>query len=87
MKLFAIVRSNYTRWRPYRSEYTTTLQNCAVNHYRARIVLRWGTAREVLRVLLALFVPAACRRAGFLLGIGGSGGATLLYVDIRAGLR
>ena len=41
------------RWRPYRSEYTTTLQNCAVNHYRARIVLRWGTAREVLRVLPA----------------------------------
>ena len=43
------------RWRPYRNEYTGSLQNSEVNRCRARIVLRWGTAREVLRVLPALF--------------------------------
>ena len=42
------------RWRPYRCEYTGSLQNSEVNRSRARIVLRWGTAREVLRVLPAL---------------------------------
>ena len=47
------------RWRPYRSEYTGSLQNSEVNHCRARLVLRWGTAREVLRVLPALLL---CRR-------------------------
>ena len=43
----------YIRWRPYRCEYTGSLQNSEVNRSRARIVLRWGTAREVLRVLPA----------------------------------
>ena len=47
------------RQRPYRGEYTGSLQNSEVNHRRARIVLRWGTAREVLRVLLALFAASA----------------------------
>ena len=51
------LRKNTTiRWRPYRCEYTGSLQNSEVNRSRARIVLRWGTAREVLRVLLALFI-------------------------------
>ena len=45
---------NTTRWRPYRCEYTESLQNSEVIRSRARIVLRWGTAREVLRVLPAL---------------------------------
>ena len=49
------------RWRPYRCEYTGSLQNSEVNRSRARIVLRWGTAREVLRVL-----PALLPFAGFL---------------------
>ena len=44
-----------TCWRPYRCEYTGSLQNSEVNHCRARIVLGWGTAREVLRVLLAFW--------------------------------
>ena len=46
--------SEDSRWRPYRDEYTRSLQNSEVNRRRARIVLRWGTAREVLRVLPAL---------------------------------
>ena len=48
-------RFHSVRQRPYRNEYTRSLPNSEVNRRRARIVLRWGTAREVLRVLLALF--------------------------------
>ena len=54
--LYMRTDKHIVRWRPYRSEYTGSLQNSEVNHCRARIVLRWGTAREVLRVLLALFI-------------------------------
>ena len=39
--------------RPYRNEYTGSLPNSEVNRCRARSVLGWGTAWEVLRVLLA----------------------------------
>ena len=53
---YPIAQRLTVRQRPYRSEYTGSLQNSEVNHCRARIVLRWGTAREVLRVLLALFI-------------------------------
>ena len=43
------------RLRPYRVEHTGSLPNSAVKQRRARLVLRWGTAREDLRVLLAFF--------------------------------
>ncbi len=39
--------------RPYCVENTGSLPNSEVKHRKARIVLGWVTAREVLRVLLA----------------------------------
>ena len=66
---------DYVRWRPYRDECTGSLQNSEVNRRRARIVLRWGTAREVLRVLPALL--AFCGW-GLLSGWGLLGGWRLL---------
>jgi hypothetical protein len=45
----------YFRQRPYRNEYTGSLPNSEVNRCRARSVLGWGTAWEVLWVLLAFF--------------------------------
>ena len=43
--------------RPYCVENTGSLPNSEVKHRKARIVLGWVTAREVLRVLLAfLFI-------------------------------
>ena len=41
------------RQRPYCGENTGSLPNSEVKHRKARIVLGWVTAREVLRVLLA----------------------------------
>ena len=41
------------RKRPYRNEYAGSLPNSEANRSRARSVLGWGTAWEVLRVLLA----------------------------------
>ena len=46
------------RWRPYRAECTGSLPTSEVKRRRARLVLGWGTAREDLRVLPALF-PAS----------------------------
>jgi hypothetical protein len=48
--------SNY-RWRPYRVECTGSLPTSEVKRRRARLVLGWGTAREDLRVLPALYTP------------------------------
>ena len=56
LKQIPLCEGLHGRRRPYRDEYTGSLQNSEVNRRRARIVLRWGTAREVLRVLLALLV-------------------------------
>ena len=36
----------YSRWRPYRVEYTGSLPNSEVNRRRARSVLDWGTVWE-----------------------------------------
>ena len=44
------------RQRPYRNEYTGSLPNSEVNRCRARSVLGWGTAWEVLWVLLAFSI-------------------------------
>ena len=43
----------YCRRRPYRVECTGSLPTSEVKRRRARLVLGWGTAREVLRVLTA----------------------------------
>ena len=45
------------RQRPYCIEYTRSHPNSEVKRCKARSVLGWGTAWEVLRVLLALFFP------------------------------
>ncbi len=45
-----------SRQRPYCVENTGSLPNSEVKHRKARIVLGWVTAREVLRVLLAFFI-------------------------------
>ena len=42
--------------RPYCDENTGSLPNSEVKHRKARIVLGWVTAREVLRVLLAFSI-------------------------------
>ena len=49
----------WTRWRPYRVEYTGSLLTSEVKRHRARLVLGWGTAWEDLRVLSAFltFMP------------------------------
>ena len=44
--------SKLTRQRPYCVECTGSLPNSEVKPRKARIVLGWVTAREVLRVLL-----------------------------------
>ena len=49
------------RRRPYRVECTGSLPTSEVKRRRARLVLGWGTAREVLRVLTAF----ASRRVVF----------------------
>ena len=46
-------------WRPYRVECTGSLLTSEVKRHRARIVLGWGTAREVLRVL-STFLLLSC---------------------------
>ena len=43
----------YLRQRPYCVEYTRSHPNSEVKQRKARSVLGWGTAWEVLRVLLA----------------------------------
>ena len=48
-----------SRWRPYRVECTGSLPTSEVKRRRARLVLGWGTAREDLRVLPALFALLA----------------------------
>ena len=45
-----------SRQRPYCVECTGSHLNSEVNRRKARIVLRWVTAREVLRVLLAFSI-------------------------------
>ncbi len=44
------------RQRPYCVECTGSLPNSEVKPRKARIVLGWVTAREVLRVLLTFFL-------------------------------
>ena len=53
--------SQCCRWRPYRVECTGSLPTSEVKRRRARLVLGWGTAREDLRVLPALFAFLAVR--------------------------
>ena len=48
---------NALRRRPYRVECTGSLPTSEVKRRRARLVLGWGTAREVLRVLTAFSSP------------------------------
>jgi hypothetical protein len=47
------MRNFKARWRPYRVECTGSLPTSEVKRHRARLVLGWGTAWEVLRVLPA----------------------------------
>ena len=58
------------RRRPYRVEYTGSLSTSEVKRRRARLVLGWGTAWELLRVLSAFafvcpvsFVRTRCAQA------------------------
>ena len=48
--------SKLTRQRPYCVECTGSLPNSEVKPRKARIVLGWVTAREVLRVLLTFLL-------------------------------
>ena len=48
---------NSFRRRPYRVECTGSLLTSEVKRRRARLVLGWGTAREDLRVLSAIYIP------------------------------
>ena len=50
-------------WRPYRVECTGSLPTSEVKRRRARLVLGWGTAREVLRVLSAFHSAWCCLAA------------------------
>ncbi len=52
-----MLRANHIRRRPYRVECTGSLLTSEVKRRRARLVLGWGTAREVLRVLSAFARP------------------------------
>jgi hypothetical protein len=61
MMVFLVLRI-IRRQRPYRVECTGSLPNSEVKRRRARLVLGWGTAREDLRVLLAFWFGALCRR-------------------------
>ena len=45
--------TTYFRQRPYSVEHTRSHPNSEVKQQKARLVLGWGTAWEVLRVLLA----------------------------------
>ena len=54
----AFAKRTYLRRRPYRDEYTGSLSNSEVNRRRARSVLGWGTAWEVLWVLPAFFISS-----------------------------
>ncbi len=51
-----LLGTQISRQRPYCVENTGSLPNSEVKHRKARIVLGWVTAREVLRVLLAFFI-------------------------------
>ena len=55
-RMFWSARELIVRQRPYRNEYTRSLPNSEVNRCRARSVLGWGTAWEVLWVLLAFLL-------------------------------
>ena len=48
-----ILCTRYVCQRPYCAEHTRSHQNSEVKQRKARSVLGWGTAWEVLRVLLA----------------------------------
>ena len=52
--IYKQIKKVFFRQRPYRVECTGSLPNSEVKRRRARLVLGWGTAREDLRVLLAL---------------------------------
>ena len=56
------------RQRPYRNEHTGSLPNSEVNRCRARSVLGWGTAWEVLGVLLAFAMPGLNYWGGIRIG-------------------
>ena len=60
--------ATYFRQRPYSVEYTRSHLNSEVKQPKARSVLGWGTAWEVLRVLLAFlfgFLPTKQARKSF----------------------
>lgn len=52
-----MLRDDSIRRRPYRVECTGSLLTSEVKRRRARLVLGWGTAREDLRVLSAIYIP------------------------------
>jgi hypothetical protein len=54
LKLLPLPINSHCR-RPYRVEYTGSLLTSEVKRRRARLVLGWGTAREDLRVLSAIY--------------------------------
>ena len=83
----------HLRQRPYRVECTGSLPNSEVKRRRARIVPGWGTAWEVLRVLLAFLMLWLFRGlAGLFLGFyggwsrfGASGGTKIAPGDSAGG--
>ena len=58
------VRHTLFRQRPYYVEYTRSHLNSEVKQRKARLVLGWGTAWELLWVLLAFYICAFCHPPG-----------------------
>ena len=63
-----MLRDNRIRRRPYRVECTGSLLTSAVKRRRARLAQGWGTAREELRVLSAIYI--LCAQKNFVLEMG-----------------
>ena len=63
-----MLRDDSIRRRPYRVECTGSLLTSEVKRRRARLVLGWGTAREDLRVLSAIYILCTQRQLALEVG-------------------
>jgi hypothetical protein len=63
-----MLRDDSTRRRPYRVECTGSFLTSEVKRRRARLILGWGTAREDLRVLSAIYI--ICTQKIYVLEVG-----------------
>jgi hypothetical protein len=63
-----MLRDDRIRRRPYRVERTGSLLTSEVKRPRAQLALGWGTAREDIRVLSAIYI--FCTQTNFVLEVG-----------------